>query len=389
MRIAYIDCFSGVCGSMIIGSLVDAGVDLAWLESELSKLKISGYRLRTERTERHGIAATEFHVDADEGVPHRSAAELLGIIDRSALDPAVKTSCREILGAVARTEAKIHGRKVEEIHLHEVAGIDSIIDVVGSVLGLKRLGVETVYASRIHLGTGFVRCAHGTFPVPAPATLALLEGIPVYSTGIEAELATPTGVAILKVLAKAFGPFPAMKVERSGYGAGGLDLAIPNLLRVTLGESEDGDFQRDEVVLVETNLDDMNPEIFGHVADLLWRRGALDVYMTPVYMKKNRPGTLLSVLVPPERLDEVTGTLASETTTLGMRIARVERMKLARESRDVTTRWGTVKVKVSCIGDRVANVAPEYEDCRRIAIEHGVPLKDVYEEARETARRDL
>jgi len=244
-----------------------------------------------------------------------------------------------------------------------------------------------VYASRIHVGTGFVQCAHGTLPVPAPATLALLEGIPAYSTGIEAELATPTGVAILKILARSFGPRPAMRVDQTGYGAGGRELEIPNLLRVTLGQSDDRSFERDEVVLVETNLDDMNPELFGHVSDLLWRQGALDVTMTPIYMKKNRPGTLLSVLATPDRTEEIVSTLAAETTTLGMRIGRVERRKLARTSIAVETKWGKVGVKVSRVGDRIANVAPEYEDCRRIALEHGIPLKDVYDEVKSVAIR--
>ena len=387
MRIAYFDCYSGVCGSMIIGALLDAGLELEWLRDELAKLGVSGYRLRAEKTEKCGISGTEFHVDTDEDVPHRSAAELLRIVDESDLDSDVKESTAAILTAVAQTEAKIHNRSMEEIHLHEVAGIDSIVDVVGSVLGVKKLGIETVYASRIHVGTGFVRCAHGTLPVPAPATLALLQGIPVYSTGIEMELATPTGVAILKILARSFGPFPAMQVDRTGYGAGGRDLEIPNLLRVTLGQSDNRSFERDEVVLVETNLDDMNPELFGHVSDLLWRRGALDVTMTPIYMKKSRPGTLLSVLATPDRTEEIISTLAAETTTLGMRIGRVERRKLARASIDVETKWGKVRVKVSRVGDRVANAAPEYEDCRRIALEHGIPLKDVYDEVKSVAIR--
>ncbi|MCK4548272.1 MAG: nickel pincer cofactor biosynthesis protein LarC [Candidatus Eisenbacteria sp.] len=387
MRVAYFDCFSGVCGSMIIGALLDAGLDLEWLETELSGMKISGYRLRAEKTLKNGISGTGFHVDADEGVPHRSAAELLRIVDESDLEPDVKESSKSIMSAVAGTEARIHNRDVSTIHMHEVAGIDSIIDVVGSVLALKKLGVEAVYSSPIHVGTGFVECAHGTLPVPAPATVALLEGIPVYSRGIDAELATPTGVAILRVLSRGFGPFPSMKIERTGYGAGDHELEIPNLLRVTIGESADDVYEHDDVVLVETNLDDMNPEFFGHVSDLLWERGALDVYTTPIYMKKNRPATMLSVLISPDRLDDVISTLAMETTTLGMRINHVERKKLARETVEVQTKWGPTRVKVGRVGDRIANVAPEYEDCRRIAREHGVALKDVYDEVIANARR--
>lgn len=389
MKVAYFDCFSGVCGSMIIGSLLDAGLDIRELESELSKMKISGYRLKAQKTQRLGISGTEFDVETDERHPHRSAAELIRIIDESTLDSDVKESSKTILTSVAETEARIHSKKVEEIHLHEVAGIDSIVDVVGSVLGLKALGVEAVYASRIHVGTGFVECAHGTLPVPAPATAALLEGIPVYSRGIEAELATPTGVAILKGLARHFGPLPPMDVEKTGYGAGTRDLKIPNLLRVIIGRSQDEQYDQDEVVLVETNLDDMNPEFFGHVSDLLWERGALDVYMTPIFMKKKRPGTTLSVMAPADRLDEVIATLSTETTTLGMRISRVERRKLERETLTVETSLGTARVKVSRIGSRVANVAPEYEDCREIAVKHGIPLKNVYDDVRAAARATL
>jgi len=389
MKVAYVDCFSGVCGSMVLGALLDAGLKLEWLEQELLKLGITGYRLRAAKTARNGISGTEFAVETDEGFVERAAREVFRIVEESGLDRDVKDRSIAVLRRVAETEAAIHDRPVDRIHLHEVAGLDSIIDVVGTVAGLKRLGVETLYASRIHVGTGFVRCAHGTLPVPAPATLKLLEGIPVFSHGIEQELATPTGVALLKVLARSFGPIPAMRVERTGYGAGTRELPIPNLLRISLGETDAEGYDADEVVLVETNLDDMNPEFFGHVSDLLWERGALDVYMTPIVMKKTRPGTMLSVLAPGHRLHDVVSTLASETTTLGMRIGRVERRKLARETVEVETRFGRVRVKLSRIGARIANLAPEYEDCRRIARERAIPLKDVYDEVRAAARAEL
>lgn len=386
MKVAYFDCFSGVCGNMILGALLDAGLSLERLESELRKLKLSGYSLRAEKTNKNGISGTSFRVETDEKHVERSARELLRIVKESDLDPGVRRPSEAILIELAQTEARIHNKPVDEIHLHEVAGIDSIVDVVGSVIGLAELGVHQVYASAIHVGTGFVECAHGTLPVPAPATMALLEGIPVYSRGIDGELATPTGVAILKVLASGFGPIPAMRVERTGYGAGGLDFKIPNLLRVTIGQASEGARHTDEVVLVETNLDDMSPEFFGHVSDLLWERGVLDVFMTPIFMKKNRPGTVLSVLAAPETLDDVVSILSAETTTLGMRISRLERGKLAREIVEVETKLGRTRVKVSRIGDRVANIAPEYEDCKTLARRHGVPLKEVYEEAKAAAR---
>jgi len=404
MKIAYFHCFAGVAGDMIVGALLDAGLELADLERELAKLDVGGYRVEARKTEKNGISGTKFEVVTDEADVSRSAAEIVRIVEDSVLDEDVKRASVAILQTLARVEAKIHNASIDEIHLHEVGGLDAIVDVVSSVAGLKLLGIDEVRASSIHVGTGFVECAHGTIPVPAPATLALLEGVPVVSRGIESELATPTGVAIIRTLAAGagalltestaepgaggFGPMPAMRVETTGYGAGSRDLPIPNLLRVTIGQA-DSAYEADEVVLIETNIDDMSPEVIGYVCELLLSQGALDVYTTPVFMKKNRPGTLLSVLARPVQEDAVVATLFRETTTLGVRIGRLRRQKLERETVEIDTRFGPVVVKVSRHDGRIANAAPEYESVREIALERGVPLKDVYDEVARAARDAL
>jgi uncharacterized protein (TIGR00299 family) protein len=389
LKIAYFDCFSGVSGDMILGALVDAGLEVSELEAELSQLPVRGFRLQAEKTTRCGIRGTKLSVITEEHRTERHLPDINEIIDRSALSDDIKDSSRKIFAELAGVEAAIHQKSVDEVHFHEISGLDSIVDVVGSLLGLRKLGLGAVYASRIHVGTGFVECRHGTLPVPAPATLELLKGVPVYSKGIESELATPTGVAILKCVAKGFGPMPEMTVDRIGYGAGSRELEIPNLLRICIGEACQDRYAGDEVLLLETNIDDMNPEFFGHVSERLLTQGALDVFMTPIYMKKNRPATLLSVLTAKEKLDGVLSTVFSETTTLGVRIHSVDRRVLARETISVKTTFGDVRVKVGRIGGEVKTMAPEYEDCREIAARQGVPLKDVYEAAKAACRETL
>ena len=410
MRIAYFDCFAGVAGDMIVGALLDAGLKLPDLERELAKLGIDGFTVAATKTERNGISGTKFQVVTEEENVSRSAAEIVRIVEDSSLDEDVKRTSAAILLTLAGVEARIHNASVDTIHLHEVGGLDAIVDVVSAVAGLKLLGVDAVRSSAIHVGTGFVECAHGTIPVPAPATLALLEGVPVVSRGIEAELATPTGVAIVRTLAAGggelledtelgtgnggrlriggFGPMPAMRVETTGYGAGSRDLPIPNLLRVTIGQA-DSVYEADEVTLIETNIDDMSPEIIGYVCELLLSQGALDVYTTSVFMKKNRPGTLLSVLARPAEENSVVATLFKETTTLGVRMGRLRRQKLARETVEVDTRFGSATVKVSRRHGLIANVAPEYESVRKIAVQRGIPLRDVYDEVTRAAKDAL
>lgn len=388
MRIAYFDCFSGISGDMILGALVDAGLDLGELESELGKLHLPGYQLAAEKVTRKGISGTKVSIEVQEGHGKRHLKDILESIEQSPLEDNIKSTSRRIFEELATTEAKIHDKQPKEVHFHEIGGLDSIVDVVGSLIGLKKLGIERVGASRIHVGTGFVECAHGTLPVPVPATLELLKGIPVYSRGIEVELVTPSGAAILKNVSRSFGLMPEMTVETMGYGAGSRELEIPNLLRVCIGKADGGGYERDEVILIETNIDDMNPELFGYVSEKLLEQGVLDTYITPVHMKKNRPGTMLSVLIQPDKLDEVLSTLFAETTSLGVRIQSIERRKLAREIVSVKTRFGKIRVKVGRVGGAAKNIAPEYEDCKRIATEQGVPLKNVYDEAR-LATREL
>ena len=351
MHIAYFDCFSGISGDMIMGALIDAGLDLHQLNEELKKLKMGGYTLNAKKTTRRGIAGTRFSVDADNDHVERHLKDIEKILDHSDLGDDIKDRSKAIFRELADVEAKIHNSSPGEIHFHEIGAMDSIIDIVGSLLGLKLLGIETVYASRIPVGTGFVECDHGTLPLPAPAALELLKGIPIYASGIEKELVTPTGIVILKHVAKSFGVIPEMRIHQIGYGAGSRDLKIPNLLRVWIGESEEKrEYEEDEVILIETNIDDMNPEFFGYTSEKLLERGALDVFMTPIFMKKNRPGTLLSVLISPDKLDEMLSIIFAETTSLGIRLQRLERKKLPREILTVDTTFGCVRVKVSRVG---------------------------------------
>ncbi len=390
MHIAYFDCFSGISGDMIIGALIDAGLDLHQLNEELKKLKMGGYTLNAKKTTRRGIAGTRFSVDADNDHVERHLKDIEKILDHSDLGDDIKDRSKAIFRELADVEAKIHNCSPGEIHFHEIGAMDSIIDTVGSLIGLKLLGIETVYASRIPVGTGFVECDHGTLPLPAPASLELLKGIPIYASGIEKEIVTPTGIVILKHMAKSFGFIPAMRIHQIGYGAGGRDLKIPNLLRVWIGESEEKrEYEEDEVILIETNIDDMNPEFFGYTSEKLFEKGALDVFTTPIFMKKNRPGTLLSVLISSDKLDEMLSIIFAETTSLGIRLQRLERRKLPRELLTVETPFGSVRVKVIRVGEEIRNISPEYEDCKEIAAKQGVPLRKVYEDAEAAAKKLL
>ena len=390
MKTLFFDCFSGISGDMILGALIDAGLDIKELESELAKLNVPGYAISAEKTVRNGITGTKFSVNvSDKEQGHRHLKDILGIIDGSTLDDEVKELSKQTFTRLAEVEAGIHGESIESVHFHEVGGLDSIVDIIGAFIGIKKLGIEAVYASKVHLGTGFVNSQHGKIPVPAPATLAMLKGVPVYSIGIRSELTTPTGAAILVTIARAFGDMPQMNVEQIGYGAGSRELEIPNLLRAYIGETESSSYISENLVLIETNIDDMNPQIFDHVSNLLFEKGSLDVFMTPIQMKKNRPATMLSVLTSPEKLDDALSTIFAETTTLGVRINRLERVCLDREFLSVETDYGPIKVKVSRSGDRVLNIAPEYEECRAAALKQGVPLKDVYDEAKRAAREKL
>lgn len=385
MKVIYFDCFAGIAGDMTLGALVDAGLNLDDLKKELAKLNLTGYEITSERVFKNGIGGTQVNVKIEEQKAHRHLKDIYEIIDGSGLGDDIKTKSKKIFERLAVAEAKIHGTTIEKIHFHEVGAVDAIIDIVGSVTGLHLLGIERVYASKIHLGRGFVNCQHGKIPVPAPATVELLTGVPVYSTGIERELTTPTGAAIVTTLAESFGDMPEMDIEMTGYGGGTGLLEIPNFLRVIIGETADGDYDTDTVTVIETNIDDMNPELYDYVTGKLIRHGALDVYTMPVYMKKNRPGVLLSVFCAPEKVDELTAIMFAETTTIGVRMHGVSRRKLKREIVAVETEYGAVRVKISRVGGKKVNAAPEYEDCKKIAIDKDIPLKQIYDAAAKAA----
>jgi len=388
MKIAYFDCFSGISGDMTVSALLDAGLKIETLEKELKKLSLSGYRLEVNKVIKKGISATQFKVEIKEEGVERRFKDILDIFEKSKLDEEIKEEAKKIFLNIAQAESKIHQKDIDKIHFHEVGGLDCIIDITSTVIGIKKLGIKEVYSSALPLGKGFVECAHGVIPVPAPATLELLKDIPTYSGEIESEMVTPTGAAIVSTLAKGFGGRPLMRIEKTGYGAGEREFPIPNLLRVSIGEKilkdeelKDGCVS-DDAILVETNIDDMNPEYYDYIMDRLFSQGALDVFLTPIQMKKNRPAHMLSIIVYEQNLKEILEVLFSESTTLGVRIREIKRLKLAQRSFIAETRYGKIKVKVGIVKGIIKNVAPEYEDCKKMAKQHQVPLKEVYEEAK-------
>jgi pyridinium-3,5-bisthiocarboxylic acid mononucleotide nickel chelatase len=463
MRIAYLDCFSGMSGDMFLGALVDAGVPQELLEKTVAALNI-GARLEISRVQRNGISAIKVdvyshgekdlpreiweqqaersghahpgnddtahshihdHVHDELGHSHghqrepvallehnyglqnpaepkrrsheeeqnhshshehrRGLNEIRDVISKVAINEDAKTTAIAIFEALGGAEAKIHDTSIEKIHFHEVGAVDAMVDIVCAAVGAEALGLEEIICSPVNVGGGTVKCAHGTLPVPAPATLELLKDAPIYSSGIPYELVTPTGAAIVKTLAKRFAPFPSMKVESAGYGAGTRDFAgHANVVRLTIGDARpelSGAVRPDTVTVLEANIDDLNPQVFGYVMDRLLEDGALDAFGVPVQMKKNRPGMLLTVLCRPEDASKFTHLIFTETSTLGVRQRQEKREALAREWVTVTTRWGDVRLKVASMNGTVTNYAPEYEDCRRIATERHIPLKSVMQEA--------
>jgi hypothetical protein len=385
MRIAYFDCFSGASGDMILGSMIDAGLNAQGLRRELRKIPIPNVQLNAKKVLKRGISATQVIITGkrDER-SHRNLKELLAIIEKSHLDSEIKKKSREVFERIASVEAGIHRKPVEEIHFHELGGLDSIVDIIGSVWGFRQLGIDKLYVSKVNVGSGFVECEHGILPVPAPATLALMKGKPIYSSGVERELLTPTGAALLTFLGSDFGNMPEMKVERVGYGAGRGDLPHPNLLRLLIGvPSVHCGMER--VMVIETNIDDMNPQFYDYMIEKLLAMGVMDVFLTPIMMKKNRPGTLLKVICPSEKLPSVTGFLIKETTTLGLRWHEEERNRADREILTLKTRYGKIRFKLARWEGRVVNVSPEYEDCKRLAVKKRMTLKEVFEEARKEA----
>ncbi len=383
-NIAYFDCFSGCSGDMLLGALLDAGLDIDTLKQGLEELNIKGYQIIAKKVQRSSITATKFDVIIDDDIPqsHRSLSHILRLIEESRLSDRVKEQSSEIFRRIGKVEASIHGVPLEEVHFHEIGAVDSIIDIVGTVLGLEILEIDSCYASELPAGSGFVTTAHGILPVPAPATLQLLAeaGAPITSGVAPArptgELVTPTGAALVTSLAT-FGQ-PQMNPHKVGYGAGSKDFPDwPNVVRIWLGEQSASD-HGDELSLLETNIDDMNPQIYGYLMELLFTKGAVDVWFTPIQMKKNRPAIMLSVLAPTHAESGIADTIMRETSTLGIRVKSVSRHIAQRETIEFDSSLGHVHAKVKRYSNEILAVAPEYEDCRRIATERNLPLREVH-----------
>ena len=409
MKIAYLDCFSGIAGDMFLAALLDAELVTAQLLSEkLSQLGLGPVRVRTEKVMRQGIAATHLRFETDSHPEeHRRWSEIRALIEQSFLAHPEKARAISIFSALAEAEAKIHSVSVDDVHFHELGALDSILDIVGAAIAIEALKIDRWYASQVNVGSGVIETAHGRLPVPAPATLELLKDLPIYSSGIEAELVTPTGAAILKNLlaltptpspvgdlrerggVAEVGAFslPAARFSHIGYGAGSTDLPQqPNVLRVLVGESVAA-LESDETVVIETEIDDMNPELFPYVQQKLFEHGAKSVSAQNILMKKGRPGLLVRVLCEAVLVDKLCEILFRETTTLGAIYYPVQRKKLARNIIEVETRYGKVRVKLGLLGSEIINIAPEYEDCKKLADETGVALKEIYYAALEAARR--
>ena len=419
MRALYFDCFAGASGDMILGALIDAGADFESLKAQLASLGLANYEISLERVKRSGIAATKFNVTVDEAhQPGRSLTDICGLIERSALSTLTKRRAARAFALLAEAEARVHATTVEHVHFHEVGAVDSIVDTVGAMIGFELLGIERFFASALRVGHGTVKAAHGAMPVPAPATAELLRDVPIYGGDQDGEFVTPTGAAILVSLCERFGPLPEMKIAHTGYGAGSHDpKGFPNALRVLAGEIEDdtkrptlgADLQHEgagdrpgvwfgsaavggreeEIVVIETNIDDMNPQAFGFVMDRAFELGALDVFITPVQMKKSRPGAMLTVLCAPAGRESIIGMLLEQTTTLGVRYYDAQRRVLGRVLETVHTAYGPVHVKVARDGERTLHFQAEYDDCARLAFKLGVPVIEVQSAASAAYRERL
>ena len=383
MKAAYFDCFSGISGDMTLGALVDAGCSLDALRDKLQQLPVPGWEISSEKVWKNGMAATCVRVKTQDTLKHRSLTTTLEILEKSGLESRVKVRASSIFRELGEAEAAVHDVPIEKIHFHEVGAVDAIVDIVGACIGFEELGFERFACSALNVGGGTAKMAHGVLPVPAPATARLLMGKPTYSNGVQRELVTPTGAAIVATLCDSFGPQPAMKVSAIGYGAGTADLeAQPNVLRILAGEmSPSVDSHGGTIRVLEANLDDMNPQIFGYLLEKALAAGALDVFGTPVQMKKSRPGTLVTILCKPEDQTKFEEMLFAETTTLGVRSYLVERRALPREFVKVETEFGDLRVKVAWKDGRVQHASPEFDDCRKLAEEKNVPLHEVMEQA--------
>jgi hypothetical protein len=387
MKIAYFDCFSGASGDMVLGAFLDSGLDIKVLRSGLGRLKLGGYEIGSKRVRRGELVGTKFRCIVKGKKPsrphtHANLKSILELIAKSGLSREVKDLSSEIFLTIGKAEAKVHGYRLANVRFHEVGNIDSIVDIVGCAIAVSESGIEKFYASEIVLGKGYVYTQVGVLPVPSPAVAHLMRGIPVRMSRVEAELVTPTGAGILRTLCSRFGSLPDMRPERIGYGAGSADFpGMPNMLRIVIGDAGVG-YQRDSVYVVETNIDDMSPQVFDYLFDRLFKEGALDVYVTPIQMKKSRPAFSLSVIVEEPLLEEIAAAIFEETTSIGLRYSRADRFKLARRIVKVSTKYGKIRVKIGDGPGGVKIVSPEYDDCVTIARKKKIPFKVVYEEAK-------
>jgi len=383
MRTLYFDCFAGASGDMILGAMVAAGVDANTLREQLSLLNVEGFKIDFETVDRSGLSATYARVETVREHKHRHLADVRRIIENSSVSDAAKELSIRIFTRLAEAEARVHNEPIEKVHFHEVGALDAIVDVVGAAICFDLLKIDRFVSSPLHVGGGMTEMAHGRFPVPPPAVTELLHGVPFYSGDIKGELLTPTGAAIITTVCEEYGPIPRIKADRTGYGAGTREYEnFPNVLRVLVGETEADGATSQRLWMIETNLDDASPQIVGHVMDRVFEAGALDCYFTPVQMKKNRPGVLLSVLCGASEKEAVMTLLFTETTTLGIRSYEVERRALRRTVVQVETQYGPIDVKVAHLNGHVVNEMPEFEQCRNAAISADVPLKVVEEAAR-------
>jgi uncharacterized protein (TIGR00299 family) protein len=386
MKIAYFDCIGGASGDMLLGALVDAGLPFATLEAELAKLHLDDFHLHVSKVSKNGFGATKVDVHAHDNAPERHLRDIRSIVEKSGVSEKVKERALRVFTQICEVEAGIHGQSVDTVHLHEVGGVDAIIDVVGVLAGVECLGLERIVVSALPMGRGFIKGAHGQIPLPAPATLGLLKGVPVYGSPIEKELVTPTGAALLVELADAWGTLPAMTLTSVGYGAGTRDLVIPNVVRLMVGEtSSTGPWLSETITVLETHLDNDRGEALGHTVERLMAAGALDVVTQPAQMKKNRPAHVFTVLTRVEDADRLAGIIFKETSTLGIRRTDTRRDALHRHMETVNTAYGPINVKVAQLPDGGVRATPEFEDCRKAAEAHGVSLRVVTQEAEHVA----
>lgn len=378
--LAYFDCFSGISGDMTLGAFIGLGVPAEWLKEKISSIPLKDFDISVSNVSKNGIGAKRVEVKAADSSVTRDYSQIVSLISNSPLSAYVREKGIAVFEEIAGAEAEIHGCPKDKVHFHELGGVDSIVDIVGTALCIEYLGITEISASRIPMGSGFVKCRHGIIPLPAPATIAILKGVPVYGVDVNHELVTPTGAAIVKALSISFGNIPDMIIEKTGYGAGKHDSGnIPNLLRIIFGRSPDGKHQDEVIFQIETCIDDMNPEIFGFLMERLFEDGALDVWWVPVSMKKNRPGTKVQAICYPDKKDALISRILSETTTTGVRYCELKRKTLPRRPDEIETTYGTIRVKSITNTDGTTRVVPEYEVCKKIALEKKLPLRIVCE----------